>query len=299
MSKQTDFPVIEAGQPAPGYFIPNADGMTSKWHGPMVWIVKRGDCLLHMRLGKPYLATNVRLPDGSRRDIEYVGMDTKNSGWRYATEDGRYVLGYIVSPPDGDYEFCPFPEQPTMSPPRLEEGSSMERDMKMSREFLLRLQDDSFAQAVYAAMCNVRWVKRDIMDKPWGRSWRSAAGLVADMRMKGECYMDFYCSGIDSDGKTTREGQVRDDVRTVLAGLGWQPVEGEIETFFVKRAEEILQKWEAREGNRELSERVFGKGQKPYPEDLRNPLLNRAYTAHNNHKVWDKREWQEFFELLP
>lgn len=47
-------------------------------------------------------------------------------------------------------------------------------------------------------------------------SWRAAGGEVADLRDKGESYLDFYCSG--------GEGHVKDVVRVALEELGWEPV---------------------------------------------------------------------------
>lgn len=44
-------------------------------------------------------------------------------------------------------------------------------------------------------------------------SWRYAGGLVADMRDKGEDYLDFYCSG--------HEGQVNETVAYWLNKLEW------------------------------------------------------------------------------
>lgn len=59
--------------------------------------------------------------------------------------------------------------------------------------------------------------------KPWcncglaySYSWRAAGGEVADLRGKGEDYLDFYCSG--------GEGHVADAVRDSLKEQGWEPV---------------------------------------------------------------------------
>jgi hypothetical protein len=44
-------------------------------------------------------------------------------------------------------------------------------------------------------------------------SWRYAGGMVADIRNKGEDYMDFYCSG--------REGLVNDEFADDMYNMGW------------------------------------------------------------------------------
>ena len=96
---------------------------------------------------------------------------------------------------------------------------------------------DSYAQNLYAAMCNMQFVKNDIWplikDQRWSASWRSAGGIVADMRESGD-YIDWYCSGIgeglgngdlDSTKGYVPEGTVTDKVREDLFKLGWIPKE--------------------------------------------------------------------------
>ena len=98
-------------------------------------------------------------------------------------------------------------------------------------------ESESYAQNLYAAMCNNEFVKNDVWpileDKRWGCSWRYAGGLVADLREEGD-YMDWYCSGIGNvtydtveDEKIFRakryvpEGFVTDEIREDLLKLGW------------------------------------------------------------------------------
>jgi hypothetical protein len=103
---------------------------------------------------------------------------------------------------------------------------------------------DSYAQNLYAAMCNMEWQKRDVMpilkDERWGCSWRSAGGIIAQIQGKGD-YMDWYCSGMGGfaalDDETeeeaqahfcdkgyVHEGQVTEEIQEDLLKLGWQPV---------------------------------------------------------------------------
>jgi hypothetical protein len=98
-------------------------------------------------------------------------------------------------------------------------------------------ESESYAQNLYAAMCNNEFVKNDVWpileDKRWGCSWRYAGGLVADLREEGD-YLDWYCSGIQGvtydtvkDEKIFREkqyvaeGAVTDEIRHDLLKLGW------------------------------------------------------------------------------
>jgi hypothetical protein len=75
------------------------------------------------------------------------------------------------------------------------------------------LADRDASVRLYRALCNQAWVGPD------GRvltvSWRSAGGIVADARGRGEDYLCFYCSG--------GEGHVSADVQALLETLGWSP----------------------------------------------------------------------------
>jgi hypothetical protein len=99
---------------------------------------------------------------------------------------------------------------------------------------------DTYAQNLYAAMCNMRFQKLDVLpilkEELWSCSWRHAGGIIADMRMQGD-YIDWYCSGIGNEGlgngdfdgtkNYVPEGFVTDEIREDLKQLGWVPVEWE------------------------------------------------------------------------
>ena len=118
----------------------------------------------------------------------------------------------------------------------------MERDLyediQADLEIMNKIQDDRYAQNVYAALCNMRWQPAEVwpvlQEEYWSCSWRSAGGLVADLRNRGEDYMDWYCSGIGSglgngDPSGTKgyvsEGIVTDEIRADFARIGWHPSE--------------------------------------------------------------------------
>ena len=108
----------------------------------------------------------------------------------------------------------------------------------------IRAEDRRYAQNLYAAWCNMQWCKRDtwpiLAEEYWSASWRSAGGIVADLRNKGEDYMDYYCSGMrggisydpndpaeeDYFEKTgyQSEGVVSEEIANDLDELGWFPV---------------------------------------------------------------------------
>jgi hypothetical protein len=82
------------------------------------------------------------------------------------------------------------------------------------------LTDEDYAADLYRALSNMQWRKRELMpllrNELWSASWRSAGGIVADLRQEGD-YLDWYCSG--------REGTVTEEIRQDLFDLGWEPVE--------------------------------------------------------------------------
>lgn len=117
--------------------------------------------------------------------------------------------------------------------------NNLEADL-LSTEWILKKarQDHSYAQNIYAALCNNEFQKNDIIvllkDQRWSCSWRYAGGIVADMLESGD-YIDWYCSGyqrignqeaVDSDPDNIRkrfvaEGFVTDEVRSDFKQLGW------------------------------------------------------------------------------
>ena len=90
---------------------------------------------------------------------------------------------------------------------------------------------DSYAQNLYAAMCNQVFMKNEVIpilkEETWSCSWRYAGTIVANIREEGD-YMNWYCSGTFSDDDGTPnslgfvpECIVTDEIRTDLFKLGW------------------------------------------------------------------------------
>ena len=128
---------------------------------------------------------------------------------------------------------------------------NLEYDLRSTDWILEKVRgDDVYAQNLYAAMCNNDFIKREmwpiLKDQRWSRSWRSAGGIVADMRQKGD-YIDWYCSGI-RDTRTLSaseianlteqeqfaykagqgyvgEGCVTEEIKDDLYKLGWLVIE--------------------------------------------------------------------------
>lgn len=112
--------------------------------------------------------------------------------------------------------------------------------------FLKKVREDKrYAQNLYSAFCNMRWQKLELLpilkDNYWSCSWRSAGGIVAEIRGGNEDYMDYYCSGMggftafaDEDPEDTErafrqkgyvpEGHVTEEVMHDLNKMGWLAV---------------------------------------------------------------------------
>jgi hypothetical protein len=124
--------------------------------------------------------------------------------------------------------------------------NDLEYDLRTTEWILAKARaSDSYAQNIYAAMCNMRWQRLDVFpilkDEFWSVSWRSAGGIVADMLQKGD-YIDWYCSGMgglngdyDPDSekfdvwqartKYVPESTVTEEIRADFQKLGWIPSE--------------------------------------------------------------------------
>lgn len=119
--------------------------------------------------------------------------------------------------------------------------NNMEYDMRTADWFLTKVRaSESYAQNVYASICNNDFQKLDVIpilkEETWGASWRSAGGIVANMRMQGD-YIDWYCSGIgnSNDGyglSNVRgngyvpEGCITKEIQADLKQLGWVVMPG-------------------------------------------------------------------------
>ena len=104
----------------------------------------------------------------------------------------------------------------------------LEDDIRADAEIMGKIQDDTYAQNVYASMCNMRWQPRDtwsvLKDEYWTVSWRAAGSIVAILRGRGD-YLDWYCSGSSEFPGYVNEGVVTDEIRADFARIGWHPSE--------------------------------------------------------------------------
>ena len=122
---------------------------------------------------------------------------------------------------------------------------NMEYDLRTTEWILDKVRGSKeYAQNLYASMCNNEFRKNDVWpiltEQSWSASWRSAGGIIANMRQEGD-YIDWYCSGIRDTGydddevadqytdeqgrKYIPESVVTDEIRSDLLKLGWLVIE--------------------------------------------------------------------------
>jgi len=103
----------------------------------------------------------------------------------------------------------------------------LNEDIKAAKWLSFKIIDsDSYAQNMYAALCNNSYETTIKDTTDWLCSWRAAARMVSEIREEGD-YLDWYCSGMFLDPKDTgyvAESIITDEIRKDLLLLGWQTV---------------------------------------------------------------------------
>lgn len=119
----------------------------------------------------------------------------------------------------------------------------LEADISSTSNIVKKVREsDRYAQNLYAALCNMRWQKTEVVpilkDDLWSCTWRYAGGIIAEIRSCGESYINWYCSGMggigaydylediasmESNGYVS-EGNVTEEIKEDLKQLGWHPV---------------------------------------------------------------------------
>lgn len=113
---------------------------------------------------------------------------------------------------------------------------NLEYDLRSTNWILEKVRaSETYAQNLYAALCNNEFVKREmwpvLKDQRWSCSWRYAGGIIANMREQGD-YIDWYCSGIggcidyeeELSNDRVPESVVTDEIETDLNNLGWMVI---------------------------------------------------------------------------
>lgn len=199
---------------------------TSYWCGED-WQLQAGPATVWMMTGRARRIFGCRLPDGSRGDVqisidhEHVFRKSAATGkleivdlgiWKRPLKDADGKdRGFMFGTVEITAADAVFTDRPEVTRRKVE-FTSMARDMSQSPALMEAIKTEDMAIALYGAMCNVDWVKAETGER-FSPSWRSAGGLVADLRGLNESYTTFYCSG--------NEGQVSAEIAELLNALGW------------------------------------------------------------------------------
>lgn len=115
----------------------------------------------------------------------------------------------------------------------------LEKDIQNDEYIINKIKkSDSYAQNLYAALCNTTWQKIEFLNilegNNWDCSWRHSAGIVAVIRnpIIGK-YTDYYCSGIPADVSLrcgdhfnyVSEGCITPEIKSDLKSIGWKQIE--------------------------------------------------------------------------
>jgi hypothetical protein len=181
------YPFIEQGQEPPGRYAPSEKlGGALAWQGQSGWRTRHGPAIVRWSLGKPANVENALYPDGSRGEAR----DTLDHGFRRkATGDLLWIYGRIDIRPD-DVVFIDG-DQPVYRPPPQSEIPNLEADLARDPAFLAAMKDDRFALAFQKVFENRGFYKGQD-PRGWICGLSKAAGLVADLRGRGESYHDYY-----------------------------------------------------------------------------------------------------------
>jgi hypothetical protein len=195
-----------------GQWIDDADSrapnLRKVWDGPHSWAEPHGQAVAVHGSQGPRTVFACLLPDGSRGTVT---RSMEGEGWQRELPDGSRQNGDIEISGD-EVRFIDGPQRSArgLSSPSPAEAPNLATDLMSSARIADLVKERRFAEDLYRALCNIGWFRNG---KEWDCTWRSAGGIVADLRDCGEEYIDFYCSG--------SEGTVTTEVEAELAELGW------------------------------------------------------------------------------
>lgn len=186
-------PLLKHGEEPPGRRLPADQNSYGRWEGARSWCTQHGSvfCLWHE--GRPTLAENVRLPAGNRGRAEYPILAPARLWRRAGGEDLLPPEGWIY----GDVQLSPAdavivdaPRQPTPAQPVNWGYPDLEVDLLASEEMRGLCLDHPIASALYDLLKYTTFRKN--REGIWHCTMRSAGRITADLRNRGEYYVDYF-----------------------------------------------------------------------------------------------------------
>lgn len=102
-------------------------------------------------------------------------------------------------------------------------------DLEQNEEILKLIKDTTFTQNLYAALCNIVWMKEKDKHNTCSFSWKEAGQIVASIRNKvlgtNDDYIKWWCSGsrhpCSNACKLVAEGTVTDKIEELFTNMNW------------------------------------------------------------------------------
>jgi len=182
---------LEPDEEPPGRWEPDAATGLSIWRGRMSWSTRHGGAVVDWSLGRPQVIHGASTPEGPMRVETVSPADPTTWRRRSASLPGGWLHGRVVIADDG-VAFTDLPRK--FHAGRQGDGTGtpdLVEALAGDGAFLARLQDATFARAVYATLYNGSFRYGD-HHRRWSASGRSAAAAIAGMRELGESYIDYF-----------------------------------------------------------------------------------------------------------
>lgn len=84
---------------------------------------------------------------------------------------------------------------------------------------------DTYAQNLYAALCNNQFIKSEVISIlkgcTWRCSWRYASEIIADMKAEGSYFKWYLGNDFQYYDGGIAEGTITEEIRSDLKKIGW------------------------------------------------------------------------------
>jgi hypothetical protein len=192
------------------------------------------------RAPQPSRARNALLPDGTRGDVQDRG-----SWWRRkGSGDKLWIIGSIDIRAD-EITFTDAASQDLKYEPPAEPECQFERELASHRPFVEALADDKFAAVAHSMLQNLEWMR--IGARETGCLCSNVHGMIADLRNKGEDYLDYklgYAVRLTDAEQAAHARRMKD----IMRSLGWRThtadeIAAMVRDAFRARVERRLDAW--------------------------------------------------------